>query len=63
MLPNIVNYSRPALVIWSDKTQECKIIDLSVRLDQNVSMKETEKVTTIYRLYLNYNNYIEHTYR
>ena len=44
MLPNKVNHNRPDLVIWNNKTKECKIIDFSVLLDQNISMKEMEKV-------------------
>ena len=44
ILPNKVNHNRPDLVIWNNKTKECKIIDFSVPLDQNISMKETEKV-------------------
>ena len=52
MLPSKVNHNRPCLVIWNNKTKECKIIDFSVPLDQNISMKETEKV----------NNYIPLVY-
>ena len=44
MLPNKVNHNRPGLVIWNNKAKECKVIDFSVPLDQNISMKETEKV-------------------
>ena len=44
ILPNKVNHNRPDLVIWNNKTKECKIIDFSVPLDQNISVKETEKV-------------------
>ena len=43
-LPNKVKHNKPDLVIWDRQTKECKIIDFSTPLDQNVSMKETEKV-------------------
>ena len=43
-LPNKVKHNRPDLVIWDRQTKECKIIDFSTPLDQNVSMKETDKV-------------------
>ena len=43
-LPNKVKHSIPDLVIWNRQTKECKIIDFSVPLDQNVSMTDTEKV-------------------
>ena len=46
ILPNKVNHNRPGLVIWKIRTKECKIIDFSVPLDQNMSMKETENVKT-----------------
>ena len=43
-LPNKVKHNKPNLVIWDRQTKECKIKDFSTPLDQNVSMKETEKV-------------------
>ena len=43
-LPDKVKHNKPDLVIWNRKTKECKIIGFSTPLDQNVSMKETEKV-------------------
>ena len=43
-LPNKVKHNKPDLVIWDRQTKECKIIDFSTPLDQNVSMKKTEKV-------------------
>ena len=45
VLPNKVKH-KPDLVIWNRQTKECKIIDFSTILDQNVSMKETEKVNS-----------------
>ena len=44
VLPNKVKHNKPDLVIWNRQRKECKIIEFSVPLDQNVSMKETEKV-------------------
>ena len=46
VLPNKVKHNKPDLVIWNRQTKECKIIDFSTILDQNVSMKETEKINS-----------------
>ena len=43
-LPHKLNHNRSDLVIWNNKTKECKIKDFSVPPDQNISMKEMEKV-------------------
>ena len=39
-----VKHNKPDLVIWGRQTKECNIIDFNTPLDQNESMKETEKV-------------------
>ena len=41
---NKVEHNRPDIIIWDRKEQECKIIDFSVTVDENVTRKEIEKV-------------------
>ena len=57
ILPNKVNHNRPDLVMWNNETKECKIIDFSVPIDQNTSMKETEKLLIMCHSYVNCNSY------
>ena len=43
-LPNRVKHNRPDMIIWDKQKLQCKVIDFSVPLDDNVPMKETEKI-------------------
>ena len=45
-LPNRVKHKRPDMIIWDKQKIQCKVIDFSIPLDNNVPMKETEKINS-----------------
>ena len=60
-LSNRVKHNRPEMIIWDKQKLQCKVIDFSVPLDNNVPMKETEKINNyipmISELQQMYHNY------